>query len=446
MFATFRPAPAGAGADCPSPRRPVPLEYAMRARRIKPACLLTVLACTLASGLADNASAQGFLRRFVPVKRVEAKADADYSLTQQSGPWMIMACTFSGDGAEQQARELALEFRQRYNLPAYTHGMNFKFDDTNLGRGLDEYGAPVQMKYRNGNTTQQWAVLVGDFPSIDDPEAQKLLKTVKTLKPNSLVPDGKRETAQSFARIRQAQAKFVPRLGNSKELGPMRTAFMARNPILPKEYFVPKGVDKFVEKLNQHTDYSLLDCKGKFTVKVATFNGQVELQGAANRPKSSRRGKDISALEQAALDAELLVKAMRAANIEAYSFHDREESYVAVGSFDRATVRQLDGSQGPVPEIARILRTFGAQFDTPTDPLQQATLPLEVHAAAEQKLYEFNHVFARQNRGQQTSGMHPKFARWPPKSKDARVIPFDIYPEVIEVPKKTISAGFAWGR
>ena len=53
--------------------------------------------------------------------------------------------------------------------------------------------------------------------------------------------------------------------------GPMANAFVANNPLLPNEYFVPKGIDKFVVDMNKDVPHSLLACRGKYTVKVATF-------------------------------------------------------------------------------------------------------------------------------------------------------------------------------
>ncbi len=384
------------------------------------------------------ASGQGLWKRFMPVKRVAADPQANYSLADTNGPWMVMACTFSGEGAERQARELVYEFRQRFNLPAYAHAMQFDLSGETVGRGIDKYGSPVRMRHKKGDRLQEWAVLVGDFPSIDDPQAQKLLKTIKTVKPQALDPTARGgETTQSLALARASQRLFVPRIGKSKQLGPMRTAFMARNPLLPQEYFVPKGVDKFVEKMNSGARYSLLKNPKAFTIRVATFGGENVLQGAANAPKRGRN--ELSPLEEAAFNAELLAAAMRDANWEAYEFHDRYQSMVTVGGFDAAELKS------PSQEMVRIFRTFGAGFNTPEDPLQNAKLERVVQRRAAASLQQFHQQLAGM-RGQISGGLKPKFARVPPKSKNARVIPFDIYPEVVEVPKKTISSGFAWRR
>ena len=115
------------------------------------------------------------------------------------------------------------------------------------------------------------------------------------------------------------------------------------------------------------------------------------------------------------------------------------QSMVTVGGFDAAELKS------PSQEMVRIFRTFGAGFNTPEDPLQNAKLERVVQHRAAASLQQFHQQLAGM-RGQISGGLKPKFARVPPKSKNARVIPFDIYPEVVEVPKKTISSGFAWRR
>ena len=51
--------------------------------------------------------------------------------------------------------------------------------------------------------------------------------------------------------------------GQEREARPMGQAFFTRNPLLPREYFVPKGVDPFVAKMNEGVEHSLLDCPGQ---------------------------------------------------------------------------------------------------------------------------------------------------------------------------------------
>ena len=219
-------------------------------------------------------SAEPVWKLFAPVDRVESRVDGDYTLSEQSGPWMIMAATFSGEGAEDQARELVLELRQQNNLPAYHHSMTFDHSsDDRLGRGIDRYGAPIRMRYQSGDKCLEFAVLVGNFPSIDDPEAQKLLATIKRMRPKAL-DRSFNETTQNLVQERE----YLTRLAGSRGAPPMAKAFLTRNPILPKEYFRPRGVEPFVAKMNSGVEHSLLDCPGKYTVKIATFKGKAILQ------------------------------------------------------------------------------------------------------------------------------------------------------------------------
>ena len=223
------------------------------------------------------ASAQ-LWRHFVPTARRPAGAERrTIHLTQENGPWLIVAASFSGDGAEKQAGDLARELRERFRLQAYLHEMNFKLGDEAPGRGLDAYGAPVRRRYQRGDQVREFAVLVGDFTSIDDPKAQQTLDHIKTLQPDTLNVDASK-TAQSMAQVRQFEDALLEKLGKPRKRGPMAQAFFTRNPLLPREYFVPKGVDPFVAKMNQGVEHSLLDCPGDYTVQVATFRGKTILQ------------------------------------------------------------------------------------------------------------------------------------------------------------------------
>ena len=83
--------------------------------------------------------------------------------------------------------------------------MAFDYSEKSPGRGLDEYGAPVRRRYQRGDRVRELAVLVGNFPSIDDPDAQEALERIKTMRPNALqVKDGQ-HTSQSMAQVREWQ-------------------------------------------------------------------------------------------------------------------------------------------------------------------------------------------------------------------------------------------------
>ena len=78
--------------------------------------------------------------------KVDADENKQYKLTAENGPWMIMASTFSAtEAGRQQARDLVLELRKHYKLPAYVHEMAFDFGDTQA-RGVNRYGEPLRTR------------------------------------------------------------------------------------------------------------------------------------------------------------------------------------------------------------------------------------------------------------------------------------------------------------
>src|SRR5688572_32389036 len=76
----------------------------------------------------------------IPFKRVDADPDKSYELEESHGPWMILAASFAGPTADQQAHDLVLELRQRFKLEAYTFQQVFDFSQPTEGLGLDQYG------------------------------------------------------------------------------------------------------------------------------------------------------------------------------------------------------------------------------------------------------------------------------------------------------------------
>ncbi len=389
--------------------------------------------------IAASTSAKPVWRMFSPVDRVEARPDGDYSLGEDSGAWMIMAATFSGEGAEQQARELVLELRQRFNMHAFHYSMTFDHtSNERLGRGLDRYGAPVRMRYQGGERSHEFAVLVGSFPTIDDPEAQDLLETIKSLRPEAL-NRGYTDTAQNLVQERE----FLTRLTGGREAPPMSKAFLTRNPMLPAEYFRPKGVDPFVAKMNAGVEHSLLDCKGRYSVRIAKFKGKAILQGAFSSGGSKQRSKkeDVDPLVEAAMNAHCITTFLRAKGWDAYEFHDRTESYVTIGSFDKVAARTAAGALKPTREVDIILRTFGAAYKTPTALSVGQEVPHEDRVRAEEVKRKFNNLFSSEH-GQIATGLQPKYIEY---QRD-KFVALDINPEVIEAPKRSVTSVYAWRR
>lgn len=327
--------------------------------------------------------------------KVEADPNKDYKLTPQNGPWLIMACSLSGDRAEQQAKELVLELRRRYKMNAYMYQMHFQVGEDVLGRGIDRYGNPVRMRYRRPPQFDEIAVMVGDFPAVDDPLAQQTLEKIKYSQPECLKPTPDRPTSQNLAAWRMF-AKYV--CPEKESLGPMCKAFLTTNPLLPREYFAPKGLDALVEQMNADVPYSLLKCPGKYTVQVATFTGTVIID--PQRIQRIEQGLEDfeSNLDKAALAAHKLTEALRLKGYEAYEFHDRNVSIVTVGSFDSVGTPRADGKIEINPQIHAIMELFRAEPAT-------------------------------------TPGTSPKV-------KTLAGIPFDPQPIPVEIPRRSLSADY----
>lgn len=295
-------------------------------------------------------------------KPVDCDPNKDYTVGEDNGPWMIMASGFSGDGAEQQAKELVLELRKKYKLPAYLYHKKFDYSGTTMGKGLDKYGNPVKMRHLRSREVDEIAVLVGDYASDDDPQAQDTLRKLKyNCTPDCLRTDGDRQTNADLAGFRSAMQQLLPKESSKRQRGPLGNAFLTKNPLLPEDYFVPKGLDPLVVKANEGVDHCLLDCPGKYTVQVAHFTGETFIDQAKVAAIESGRETYKSSLAEAADKAHRLTLALRSKGYEAYEFHDRCASVVTVGSFNSPGTPRDDGQIEINPQIQKIIETFRAR-------------------------------------------------------------------------------------
>jgi len=371
----------------------------MRAVLSLPVAVIAVIAC-LQSPIAHA----GPWRTILNIRHVEADANKPYWLTEENGPWCILASSFAGEGAQRDAHELVIELRKRYGLEAYMHQQSYDFSEPVQGLGVDKYGAPKRMRYLHGGRFEEVAVLVGNFADVTDAGVEKTLDKIKYAKPNCLKIGDDDTTTQRFAGLRYLQ-RMVNGDEEKRSKGPMGNAFVTRNPLLPDEFFAPGGVDKFVLEMNEGVEHSLLDCPGKYSVRVATFRGNVILDQAEIHKIEERGGQMKSRLDEAAIKAHKLTEALRKQGVPAYEFHDRYESIVTVGNFDKVTLpyRREDGRQEINPAVHKVMQQYGAM---------QKQLPGGGHAAP---------------------GLKPKTLKG---------IPFDVQPVPVEVPKRSIGADY----
>jgi hypothetical protein len=308
---------------------------------------------------------------------------------------------------------------------------------------LDNYGAPARRRLQQQGQLREWAVLVGDFETIDDPRGQDILDRIKELRPEALRVDDGEQSAQSLSEVRRFHSALLARMGKQERRGPMCKAFFTPNPLMPPEYFSPRGVDKFVAEMNEGVEHSLLDAPKKFTVQVATFRGSSVIQTSATSEGEGlfgkRRPSRSDSLVDAAENSHLLTQQLREHGIEAYEFHNRTESIVTVGSFDEAVRRLPDGRVVPSHDVQRVIETFGAAYNTPSDPLNGDD-PLNRQRrdlAARELTSGVNHQSV-----ELATGLNPKHVKILRGKKLVRTIPMDVHPRVIEAPKRSIAAAY----
>lgn len=340
-----------------------------------------VLATLVACGSAPPAVAQnGWLPTgWFSSTAVDSKAM--YPLAEKDGPWLVLATTYRGEGAREDARKLVQELRGTHRLQAFTHEKAFDYTGEQRGMGLNPDGTPKRMRYANGGHVIEVAVLIGDFASFEDPRGQKVLQKVKALRPKSFDASAKNRLESEFL---QANSDHVRGAATSSK-PPLHAALLIPNPLLPADYFSRQQVDDFVMEMNADVTHGLLDCPGRYTVRVATFTGAgtfntsagtideetgagglvdvnrfVEvLKGNGWKDPHVRGMQQESRLVEAADKAHRLTEALRKNGWPAWEFHDRDSSVVCVGSVDQLVVPGPGGRQAPHPEIARIVTALG---------------------------------------------------------------------------------------
>ncbi|MFG0261464.1 MAG: hypothetical protein ACF788_03650, partial [Novipirellula sp. JB048] len=228
--------------------------------------------CSAVLAGTSHATPPKLMNMFRSGGNVEADIEAEYTLSQEDGPWMILASTCVGEGSKERAHRLAFEIRRDLNLPAFIYREKFDFTGS-VGRGPS---SGRRLRYANEYQYEAYAVLVGEYDRVGHEAIERDLQKLKTARLPVL--EDKEEiaketsTASPVTTVRAITRKLLERR-NDKTLGPMANAFVTRNPMLPEEYFDAPEVDSFVQQLNENKAHSLLTCKGKFTVVVATFEG-----------------------------------------------------------------------------------------------------------------------------------------------------------------------------
>lgn len=281
-----------------------------------------------------------FLARPAEAARIEAVRGKNYSLGSKHGPWMIMVTSLWGETPEKElqaakaATELVYQLRKS-GVPAYIYKQDDQIEELNL---RDRSGRPQRRKItaRNGEI----AVLAGNYENADDKTAQQTLKFIKKFKPTVTVDW-------------RGAKQDVPLV--------LTNAFISRNPMLSPEDLARKHADPLLVKLNSNVEHSLLENPGRFTLTVASFNGQSIIKPASygSFDRNLTKKSNIS-LDNAARESWELMTVLRQQGFEAYVYHERYRSIVTIGSF----------KSDKDPRIAQLFEKFRAKEKTNPDTKQ----------------------------------------------------------------------------
>ncbi|HAY80752.1 MAG TPA: hypothetical protein DCY79_13175 [Planctomycetaceae bacterium] len=347
--------------------------------QLRTICVLSTI--VLLSGMDMPAEAAPPWLRFIPFKQVDADPAKTYDITEEGGPWMIMAAAFAGPGAEEQADELILELRKSYKLEAYKHNRTFDFTQRVKGLGVNKYGHDKVMKHKHSVRFDEFAVLIGNFQSVNDPRLEKTLEKIKKANPNALDPQKRTTRSTQRHSFFLHARRYLTKDPNKQQFGPMGRAFATTNPLLPEEFFSARGVDPLVLKMNKNVEHSLLENPGKYTVKVATFRGAATMDPKEiEQWNQSKRVSDR--LIQAEINANELTLALRRQGIEAYQFHDRHESIVTVGNFQSLGEQLPNGAINLNPAVRQIITSYSATKTIVPGSNQSTIQPKKVNGIA----------------------------------------------------------------
>lgn len=335
--------------------------------RMSPNRSIALIAFFAATSTLHVALAEGpsLLRMFSRSNQtVSVDSSKSYSLTPEDGPWMVLAHTFMGEGSSERADRLALEIRRDLNLPAFVFEEDFDFSgEVNPGPAVQRTGGSQpqrRMKYKNQIRYKAHAVLVGEYDRPEHPQVESDLDRIKTAR-CAVFGDAKEMAAENDYRnpvtaVKALHQRLSKRFAD-KERGPMGSAFLTRNPMLPDNYFQSPEVDAFVRSLNDDKPNSLLNCKGKYTVVVRTFTG---FNTIVDGKKEKAYEPSAERMLQCGVDAHDMVALLRAEGVEAYEFHDRNQSLVSIGSFESLGKELPGGGFEYAQDIQRVMSEYRA--------------------------------------------------------------------------------------
>ncbi len=267
------------------------------------------------------------------------KVPEEWMLSSKSGAWLVCAASYTGSDALEMARQCCQTLRERDKLPAYILNRGEEErkkvrEEYETWRNLpeDQRGP----KRRTVRVTEQCAVLIGGFTSIDQARAQ--LDKIKKLSPPKIQLDGNKATSDIVSVYVPVPGKGVE--VRREEVNPFTKSFATRNPTIPVEKQDKPKFDPFLIKLNADESYSLLKSKSNWTLAVKEYRGATLTQ-----PINANAGGSIldklgfgpnkpgEALNASALQAHETARVLRKLEFDSHVLHTRNSSIVTVGGF-----------------------------------------------------------------------------------------------------------------
>jgi hypothetical protein len=261
----------------------------------------------------------------------------DNQVSPAAGNWLVCVASFSGDHAEELAREMALVIRRDYHLPAYCLDRG-KAEREKQRAELEKMRQLCpEGRFKHCRIEEQVAVLVGGYK--DMAEARRALDGIRTLQPP---PD---KFCVMGERVQSTVEKGSKGVNVEQvRINPFATAFVAHNPTVPHEQDNAAQELEFLKKLNAGESLSLLNNKKPWTLLVKEFHGIGMIQPASSSSKvldffglGDKRGEHLTAAGvNAQKFAEVLqkMKEHKELPFDAYVLHTRTSSLVAVGGYD----------------------------------------------------------------------------------------------------------------
>ena len=214
---------------------------------VRPPRVMIALCLVALTGGMVLAEKPSLLRMFGRPNASPLNASQPLELTEEEGPWLILASTFVGQGAKNRAERLAKELREEMKMPAFIYKEEFDF----TGTINNDVTSSKKLRYANRYQYDAYAVLVGEYDTTEHPSIERDLKRIRSANP-SIFQDQNELTAETdrsnpVTTVKSITAKLFRQGADGTKKGPMSQAFVTRNPMLPEEYFSAPQVDSSTE-------------------------------------------------------------------------------------------------------------------------------------------------------------------------------------------------------